>query len=185
MLDFQKIFLGSHFSWTWVVELIFRTLFLYTYTLIIIRFAGKQGLNTLTPFQLVIVVALGSALGDPMLHKDVSLIQGMVVITTMLLAEQFLLWLNGKSERVSLLVEGGPALVIKEGQVRYDELKRQRLTHQELLSMLRMKGIKDIGQVEYAFLESSGSLSVIMYENQSKEVQSTIALADEEVRKRL
>src|SRR5690606_1788031 len=75
-----RIFWGES-SWTILFELIFRTLFLYLYSLILVRIIGKRGLGSLAPFELAVIVVLGTILGAPMLNVGIPLIHGMLVLT--------------------------------------------------------------------------------------------------------
>ena len=67
--DLHRIFLGDTSAW-FLLEVIFRTTFMFVYTLILVRTTGKRGLGELSPFELLLVVALGSAVGDPMFYPD-------------------------------------------------------------------------------------------------------------------
>lgn len=172
--DIYRIFFGDQFTWNLVAEILLRTIFLYCYALMNIRIIGKQGLTQLSPFQLIIIISLGSAIGDPMFYQNVPLIYGMIVISTIVSLERFTIWIMGKSLKMHKLVEGWPALLIKDGKIIHEELRRQRLSLSEFLEMLRLRGVKDTGQVEYAFLETSGNLSIILYGTPASNGDSTV-----------
>ena len=85
--DLHRIFLGDASAW-FLLEVIFRTTFMFGYTLILVRTTGKRGLGELTPFELLLVVALGSAVGDPMFYPDVPLLHAMVVVGVIVLLQR-------------------------------------------------------------------------------------------------
>src|SRR5687768_9562931 len=86
--DLRAMFLGDAGP-LFLLEISFRTAFMFLYTILLIRVMGKRGVSRLSSWQYVIIVALGSAVGDPMLHPDVPLIHGCAVITTIVTLEWF------------------------------------------------------------------------------------------------
>jgi uncharacterized membrane protein YcaP (DUF421 family) len=161
--DLQRMFIGDGDAML-LLEVAFRTAFLYTYAIIIVRLLGKRGLSNLSPFEYVVVFAAGTATGEPMLYPEVPLLYGMIVLTTIVAAHRFVARVTRDSHRLELLLEGQPTLVVRDGAPVGDALESEQLSIEELLMELRLKGVENVGQVRYAFLEPSGELSVFRYE---------------------
>jgi uncharacterized membrane protein YcaP (DUF421 family) len=101
-------------------EITFRTVILYIYTLGILRLIGQRGMERLSSFDFAIVIAMGSAVGDPMFYPEVPLLHGMVVVTTILAVERGLSWITKRSQRAERTLEGVTMRVVKEGCIEPD-----------------------------------------------------------------
>lgn len=159
MIDWGYMFLGDGDA-IFLVEIVIRTAVLYAFALLMVRLMGKRGMAQLTPFEFVIIVALGSAVGDPMFYPDVPLIHGFVVIVTVVVAQRIIAQLT-RIESVERALEGQPLVVVENGQILKDVLEREQFTTEELLEMLRLNGVVRLADVERAVLEGVGRLSVL------------------------
>jgi uncharacterized membrane protein YcaP (DUF421 family) len=175
--DLKRMFLGDT-STLFLAEIAVRTLIMYTFALFAVRFIGKRGIGSLSPFEYVFVFALGSATGDPMLHPDVPLVYGMVVITGLVLFQKLLLRSTQRNDRAEQFLEGRPTLIIDGGKMDDVILRQEDLSRGEVLMKLRTQGIANVGQVRYAYLEPSGELSVFKYESTFTPGQSTLVVGD-------
>ena len=158
-MEFERIFLGE-LTWLAVGEIVLRTAVMYTYTLVLIRLLGKRGLSQLSPFELLIIVALGSAVGDPMFYPDVPLVAGMVVITGVVALEKLVVMLTEKNRRLERLVESFPVLLVRDGVIQTETLDREQLSEEETKMRLRLEGVEFLGDVRRAYLEPSGQVSI-------------------------
>ncbi|MGH2541414.1 MAG: DUF421 domain-containing protein, partial [Ardenticatenaceae bacterium] len=156
--DLQRIFLGD-LPLLFVLEIMLRTTVMYVYALLILRLLGKRGMGQLTPFEFIVVIALGSAMGDPMFYSDVPLLHGLVVLTLIVLLERGLEALTNKSVRFEHFVESIPRALVKNGQIDKRTLEHERLSVEELLIALREGGVEQLGEVKRAYLEPSGRVS--------------------------
>ena len=158
--DLIRIFLGDKPP-LFLLEVAFRTLIIFSYTLVLLRWMGKRGMGQLTPFEFAIIVGLGSAVGDPMFYDDVPLIHTMLVIAIIIGLQHFLSWITEKNETIESWVEGEAVCLIEDGTINMQTLESERLSQSELFDSLRTQGIVHLGQVRAAFLERSGKVSVI------------------------
>jgi len=171
--DLYRIFFGIGSCW-YLIEILFRTVFMFLYTLANVRLTGKRSIGQLSSFEFIIVIALGSAVGDPM-FLQVPLIHAMLVITTVVLLQKIIAKWCDKSQKFEDIISGIPTLLIKDGQIITGGLKREGITMEDLLLLLRTKGIKDVGEVEHAFLERSGRMSVLrLPDDQVRAIKKTI-----------
>lgn len=171
--NLYTIFIGNT-ELTQLLQVAFRTSFMYLYAVLNIRLMDKRSLGMLSPFEFIIIIALGTSVGDPMFYTHVPLIQGMIVISTIVLMERIVSTFAERNKIIEKLLGGSPTMIIKEGKEIRSAMKKQNLTKEELCSALRIRGVKNIGQVEYAYLEPSGSISILLFENPKQDGQSTI-----------
>jgi uncharacterized membrane protein YcaP (DUF421 family) len=158
-MEFDRIFLGD-LTVALVLEIVLRTAVMYLYTLALVRVLGKRGLGQLSPFELVIIVALGSAVGDPMFYTDVPLIHGIIVITAVVALERVLVKLTERNRGVERLIESVPVLLVRDGILLAEALDQEDLSQSEVFMGLREKGVEHLGEVRRAYLEPSGHISV-------------------------
>lgn len=162
MIDWNQMFFGDG-DFVFLIEIAIRTGLMYLFALLMVRLMGKRGMAQLTPFEFVIIVALGSAVGDPMFYPDVPLIHGFAVVATVV-ALQRLLAVVTRNRPLERLLEGQPVLVIEEGKVKQASLDDENLTQAELFELLRLNGVARVQDVERAFIEDAGKLSVLRKE---------------------
>lgn len=157
------------------LEIALRTVVMYGYTLFLTRMVGQGGIGQIGPFEFVLVIAVGSAAGDPMFYPEVGLAQGILVITMVILLHRATGALVQRWRSVEDMIEGRPLQVLEKGRVLEDRLGSGTLTERELFALLRLEGVRDTGEVECAFFEPNGRLSVFRYpKEEQKPVRPTI-----------
>ena len=161
-MEFERIFLGD-LTWIAVLEILLRTAVLYLYTLVLIRLVGKRGLGQLSPFELLIIVALGSAVGDPMFYPEVPVLSGMVVITAVVGLERLFVFLTERNQTMENLIESVPVCVVADGNLVQENLDKEDLSKHEIQMLLRLEGVENLGDVRRAYLEPTGKVSVFWY----------------------
>ncbi len=174
LFDWQRIFIGE-LSPLFLIEIVFRTVVMFLYTLFATRFIGKRGMGQITPFEFVVIIALGSAVGDPMFQPDVPLLYGMLVITIVVIFQKVLNATTNKFKTFEEIVESKSVLLVEHGVILEEALRDEGVSPSELCMQLRMKGVQNTGEVERAYLEPSGSLSVFIYEKgKERDGESTL-----------
>jgi len=159
--DFYRIFIGDQ-PWWFGIEILGRTLFMYLYTIMVIRSMGTRTMGQLSLIEFLLVVGIGSAVGDPMLYHDVPLIHGMIVVTVVVWVNRGVIMLINRSEQFERLLEGGPKLIVSHGKMHPENLRSASLNREKLFELLRGHGVRHLGEVENAFLEQGGNLSVFI-----------------------
>jgi uncharacterized membrane protein YcaP (DUF421 family) len=147
------------------VEIVFRTIVMYLYTIFLARMVGQGGIGQIGPFEFVLVIAVGSAAGDPMFYPEVGLFQGILVITVVILLHRATGFVFTRYRSLEDKVEGLPVPMVQDGRILERSLGSGTLSERELMAMLRVAGVRDVGEVEHAFLETSGKLSVFWYDD--------------------
>lgn len=143
-----------------LLEILLRTSVVFTFGAVMLRIIGKRGKRQMTPFEALIIIALGSAVGDVMFYPEVSLLHAALVILTVTVLTIGFDWLQYRSKHSRLLVNGTSRLVVKDGKLIADALAQENLSDEELFSLLREQGIADISEIARAYAELSGKISV-------------------------
>lgn len=147
------------------LEVIFRSTVMFIILLLTIKLAGKRGVKQLSIFETVIIIALGSAAGDPMFYEDVGIIPAAVVFVVVIILYRLLTWLTGKSKKFEEIIEGKTQCIVDDGTFYLAGFKKESLAQDEFFSELRVKSIEHLGQVRKAYMETSGEISVYFYED--------------------
>ena len=182
MDEWHRILFGEQ-PYIFFLEIVFRCLVMFIAALITLRLTGKRGIKQLSIFELVIVISLGSAAGDPMFYEDVGLLPALMVFISVLALYRLLTWLSSKSDEFESYVEGKPIYIIENGQICYANFKHEDLSTEELFMELRIQGVSHLGQVKLTILEPSGALSV--YFHNAEEVKTGIYILPHEYDKKL
>ncbi|MGE5447547.1 MAG: DUF421 domain-containing protein, partial [Bacteroidales bacterium] len=128
-----------------------------------LRILGKRGVKQLSVFELVVIIGLGSAAGDPMFYKDVGIVPALVVFTMIVILYTLITYFISKNRDFEAMVEGRPVRLIKDGLFAIDNFKKEPLGEYEFFAELRMQGVSQLGQIEEAILESSGNISIFYF----------------------
>lgn len=150
-----------------LLEVLFRTIIMFTVVLLTLKFAGKRGVKQLSIFELVIIISLGSAAGDPMFYEDVGLIPAMLVFLIILLCYRGVTSLLGKSKRFEYFIEGNVQSIIEDGQFSIETFEKEDLAQDEFFAELRAKSIEHLGQVRNAYIETNGTITIYFYEDEN------------------
>ncbi len=174
--DLKRIFFGD-LPLLFLAEIVFRTCVIYVYTLLLVRVLGKRGLGQLSPFDFVIVIALGSAAGDPMFYQEVPLIHAMLVVTVVVLLQRGISWLTEHSLLAEKFIDSQPRRLVYRGVVNHHAMRAEQLDAEELFAGLRVEGVRQLGEVQLAYIEPSGKFSV-MREPEPKPGRPLLARTD-------
>ncbi len=140
-----------------------RTILLYAVLLVCMRLMGKRQIGQMEPSEFVVAMLVADLAAIPMQDMAIPLYTGLVPMVTVLSAELILAALCLRSVRLRKLLCGKPVILIENGRILQKNLRRTRVTLDELTGHLREKDILDIRTVQYAILETNGNLSVFPY----------------------
>lgn len=139
-----------------------RTIILYLLVLVVMRGMGKRQLGQMQPFELVIAMMIADLAATPMSEIGIPLSYGIVPILGLLIIHILISVLNLKSIRFRQIVCGKPRILIYRGKIDQTALKKENFTINELQERLRNKDITNIADVEFAILETSGEVTVVL-----------------------
>lgn len=138
-----------------------RTVILYVLVVVTMRVMGKRQIGELEPYELAITIMIAELAAVPMQDRQIPLVNGFISIITLSFIQVTLSTLSLKFHWVRHVLDGSPSIVVRNGRIMEDEMRRARYNLNELLEQLRIKGYSDLADVEIAVLETSGDLSVI------------------------
>lgn len=141
----------------------FRTLILYAVLIAVIRLMGKRQIGQMEASEFVVTMLVANLAAIPMQDGGIPLFSGLIPIVTVLGMELVLSWLSLHNIRLRKLLCGKPVILIENGNILQQSLRKTRVTLDELTGLLREKDVLDLRQVQYAILETNGNLSVFPY----------------------
>lgn len=151
-----------------IYVIILRTLFFYFFIFLIYRIMGKREIGQLSIIDLVVSILIAELVAISIENHKETLLYTVIPITILVVLEILLSYICMKSNKIRTLIEGKPSLIINKGIINYKEMKHQRYTLDDLLLELRKKEYVSIKDIDYAILETDGSLS--LFKKNSKSV---------------
>ena len=138
-----------------------RAIVLYVVVLIVMRLMGKREIGQLQPFELAISIMIADLASIPMTDIGIPISNGIIPILGLLVMHLIISVINLKSLKARQVICGKPTILVYRGKIDERALKKERFTINELQERLREQNVINLGDVEYAILETSGELSVI------------------------
>ena len=145
-------------------SIIIRTIFFYFFVTVSYRLMGKREIGQLGIIDLIVSILIAELVAISIENTQDPMYLTVVPIGLLVFIEIILAYISIKDPNIRFLLNGKPVLIISNGTINYHEMIKQRYTLNDLLLSLRQKEIKDISEVEYAFLEPNGKLSVFKYQ---------------------
>ena len=146
-------------------ELILRCVIVYVFLIVLLRISGKRQIGQLAPFDLVLLLVLSNSVQNSMNAGDNSLVGGLISAATLVGLNCLIGFITYRSKKMEALIEGRPQVLIHNGKIFEDVMKRASLTHHELNAALRDAGCACASEVHMAILENTGAISVVPMKN--------------------
>lgn len=146
-----------------MIQACLRTAVLYLALILSVRLMGKRQVGQMEPSEFVVTMLVANLAAIPMEEPEVSIFHGLIPIGIVVAAELLLSWLSICSTGMRKLLCGKPVMLIENGHIIQQNLRRTRITLDELTGHLRTKDVMDLNTVQYAILETNGDLSVFLY----------------------
>ena len=143
------------------MDIVARAAVMFFVLYVLLRIMGKRELGQLTPFELVVMIVLGDLIQQAVTHNDFSLTGAILAVSTFAFLAIAMSWLTYLSPRAEKLLDGEPRVVIRNGKLLKENLRRDRMTQSEVESEMRLAGIATMDQVAWAILEPQGKISFI------------------------
>ncbi len=144
-------------------QIIIRFIIVYFYVLFSLKLIGKRQIGEMQTSELVAAFFLSEFASFTVTNREVPLYYGLIPILLMVLTEIFVSYLSLKIPFIKKAFDFSPSILIREGDILEKELRKNRITLDELLSLLRLNGYYDLSKVRFAILEPNGQLSVVPY----------------------
>ena len=148
------------------LSIIFKTLLLYFFIVIAYRIMGKKEVGKLSIIDLIVSIVMAELAAISIEQYDSSILISIVPILCLVITEILFSYIGLKSSKIRKLIEGNPIVIIKDGKLNFEAMKKLRYSLDDLISQLREQGIKSIEEVNYAVLENNGKLSIFQNETE-------------------
>lgn len=156
-----------------MLTIFIRAILLYSYSILAVRLMGKRQIGQLQPYELVAAILIADLVAEPMSGAETPLLYGIVPVSALVLMHSLFGLLGMKSPAFRRLLNGSARVLIREGSIQYDELRRVCMPVSDLMEVVRAAGVLNIADVETAVLETNGVLSVF-----PKGAQRPVSLGD-------
>jgi uncharacterized membrane protein YcaP (DUF421 family) len=143
------------------MDLVLRTVYVFFLILVVTRVVGRRELSSMEPFDLILLVVIGDLVQQGVTQSDNSLTGTTTVIVTMGSLVVITAWLSFRFARVRPVLEGKPTLLIADGELLERNLRRERMTVEEVRAEARQQSIGSLDDIRYAVLETNGRISFI------------------------
>ncbi|KTE27943.1 MULTISPECIES: YetF domain-containing protein [unclassified Sphingopyxis] len=143
------------------MDIVLRATAMFAFLYILIRLLGKRELGQMTPFELVLLIVMGDLIQQGVTHNDFSLTGGLLAISTFAFWALVLSWTTYLFPKAKDLLDGTPRVIVRDGELIEENMRRDRLTRDEVLSEMRLAGIGRLSEVAWAILEPQGKISFI------------------------
>ncbi len=145
-------------------ELVVRAVAVYGVLLLLVRVAGKRSIGQFTPFDMILLILLGSAVQNSLLGDDTTLIGGLILAATLIGLHYALGWISARNARAQKLIEGEPVLLARDGEVLEACLRRECISAADFDEAMRRGGIRARANIACAWLETDGRITLLPVE---------------------
>ncbi len=143
-----------------------RTIIIYAFIILAVRIMGKRQISDMQTSELVITLVISDIIAIPMQSVEQPLMSGLLPIIVLVSLEIILSIIMLKSSKFRNIICGNPMVIISDGVVLKKQLKKLRISYEDLYSLLRQQGIFDVKKVRYGIVETNGSISILQYEEE-------------------
>jgi len=143
------------------MDIVLRAIALYAFVIFVMRVIGRRELSSMTPFDLVLLIVLGDAIQQGLTQDDYSVTGAILAVATIASLQVFTSYISFRSRRASKVLEGEPIVLVDHGQIVEKNLKRERMTTDEVAEEMRQQQIASLDDVDWAIIEANGSISFI------------------------
>jgi uncharacterized membrane protein YcaP (DUF421 family) len=159
--SWNTLLLGEE-DWWFLGEVVLRSVIMFIISLASLRIIGKRGIMQ-GVFEIVVIITLGSAAGDPMFYRKVGLLPAILVFVMIIMMYKLVNYLVARNKKFEHLIEGSHVKLISDGKFIIKNFSHEDLSKDEFFSDLRLKNISQLGQVQSAYVEASGEISVFFF----------------------
>jgi len=161
--DWHRLLFGKD-SPLFIPEVIGRTIFLYLLLLVAMRLMGRKVASQLSRSELAVILTLGAAIGMPVQVPEAGVLPVVVILAVAILFQRGLSWASQRWPRVEDAAQGSVIVVLREGRMQLEQLKRYQISPLKVQMALRAQGVQHLGQLRRVYLESAGDYTMVRYQ---------------------
>jgi uncharacterized membrane protein YcaP (DUF421 family) len=143
------------------MDIVLRSIVLFVFLVVLMRVIGRRELSSLQPFDLVVLIVVGDLVQQGVTQQDYSVTGAVLAVGTFGVLTVLVSWISFRFPRVRPVLDGRPVVLLEDGKPIEDNLRRERITLQELAAQARVHGIEKLEGVKWAVLETGGQVSFI------------------------
>jgi uncharacterized membrane protein YcaP (DUF421 family) len=143
------------------MDIVFRGIFVFVFLYVLMRMMGRRELSSLEPFDLILLIVLGDAVQQGLTQDDYSLTGAFLAIGTIAILQLTVSYANFRFPKLRPVLDGEPIVVVQDGKPIEKNLRRERVTIEDLAAAARQQNIAKIEDVQWAVMETSGAISFI------------------------
>lgn len=143
------------------MDIVIRAAVIFAFVFVLTRMLGRRELSSLEPFDLILLVVTGDLVQQGVTQNDESLTGALLAISTIGLLTVALSYLAFRFKRLRPILAGEPIVLVEDGEVIEPNLRRQRLTREEIGAEARLEGIGSLEDIRWAILETDGRISFV------------------------
>lgn len=151
------------------MDIVLRASAVFVILYLLLRLLGKRELGQLTPFELLVMIVMGDLIQQGVTHNDFSLTGALLAVATFGFLALLLSWITYLFPAMERLLDGKPRVVVRDGTIIVENLRRDRVTRSELESEMRLAGIASLKEVAWAIIEPQGKISFIKAQGEASE----------------
>ncbi len=148
--------------------LLLRTILVYAFIILAVRLMGKRQISDMQASELVITLVISDIIAIPMQGVDQPLLSGFLPIMVLVSLEIIVSIIMLKSPKFRNIICGNPVIVIKNGKILEDQIKKLRISYEDLYSIMRQQDVFDVSEIKYGIIETNGSLSILRNEGNNQ-----------------
>tara|TARA_R110002050_G_scaffold150976_1_gene277917 strand:- start:381 stop:947 length:567 start_codon:yes stop_codon:yes gene_type:complete len=161
--DLLRIFIGDYNLWIYL-EIILRVVIIMSYTILVIKFIGKRAVGTIDSADVLLIIAMGSCVGDALFYPSIPLLVSITVISLIGLLQHGYTYYSIKYEKVRKQIKPSIVKIVEGGKLIEENFEHDNIDKNEVLMLLREKGIHYLSEIEHAYFEANGTVSVFKYD---------------------
>lgn len=143
------------------MDLALRAVVLFCFVYLLTRVVGRRELSSLEPFDLILLIVIGDAIQQGLTQDDYSVTGALIVVVTFAVLQVGLSFASYRFRSLRRVLDGEPIVVVQDGRPIERNLRRERLTLEEVMARARQQQVASLDQIEWAVLETSGEISII------------------------
>jgi uncharacterized membrane protein YcaP (DUF421 family) len=143
------------------MDIVLRGIVVFIFLFVLVRVMGRRELSSLEPFDLILLIILGDAVQQGLTQDDYSLTGAMLAVGTIAILQIATSWLNFRLPRLRPILDGEPIVIVQDGKPIEKNMKRERLTGDDVAEAARRQGIGTLDDVAWAVMETNGTISFI------------------------
>lgn len=164
-----------------MINLVIRCVIIYVVVIAMVRLMGKRQIGELQPSELVITILISDVASMPLQNMEMPLISTVTSLLVLVMFEVLLSVISIKSRKARKLLQGNSVMIIKNGKLIESSLRLIRYSIDDLMEALRLKDVFDISQVQYAYIETNGAISVELKPQHRTITPQDLSMATEKV----